>query len=153
MAINRSHKKRDLDAHVVESAGVVEKGATNAPVDDIAWDVRKGEVHSSTTFQDDEGEGQEVILRRFEYQLPPKLAQPPSKKELLTFHEQRIKAVLWADNLDLIQDMKLVFGKKGKFDIFATCTPKKGHLIWNHKATTLKDIANDHAQRHPDQLH
>lgn len=145
MAINRQVKekgKRKMEDHITDASWGVEKDGI-APGKDIQWEATKGEVHSSTRLEDDAGEGAEAVIRCFAYQLPPNLPQQPSHADILGFHRKRIEVFLWKDGLELVDEPKVVFGKKGKFEIFAVCRPSKGNLIWNHKARTLTEIIQD----------
>lgn len=137
----KGKKERKVEDHITDTSWGVEKDGLDTGKD-IKWEATKGEVHSKTTFEDDAGEGIPVIIRAFQFQLPPGLPHTPSKQELLDHHTKRIEVFLWKDGLELIQEPKVVFGKKGKFEIFALCTPSKGNLIWNHTPQTLSQIAN-----------
>lgn len=93
----------------------------------------------STPLDDAGGDGRPVILRRFSYQLPPKMRY--SKADLLKHHKPRILPFLWKDGLEEIQEPRVVFGKRGKFDIFVTCQPRKGQLL-HERPQTLKEVAS-----------
>lgn len=80
-----------------------------------------------------------IILRRFQYQLPPKTQI--NKEEILKHHKPRILPFLWKDGLEEIAEPKVVIGKKGKFDIFITCQPRKGELL-HERPHTLGQALN-----------
>jgi len=93
----------------------------------------------STPLDDGTGDGRPIILRRFSYQLPPKVKL--SKADILLHHKPRILPFLWKDGLEEIQEPKVVLGKGGKFDIFVTCQPRKGHLL-HERPQSLKQVLN-----------
>lgn len=127
MANKKSHKNRNLEDHVSESVKVLETNVLDAPVTDIPWEAQQLEVHSDPL--EDAGTGRTIVIRRFSFQLPPNLPYRPSKAAILEQHRTRIITFLWKDELELIMEPKVVMGKNGKFDIFATCKAKKGSLI------------------------
>lgn len=148
-AINRSHKHRDLGAHITGEATLREEGVSDAPVENINWDVKRGEVHSDIPLEADEGWGKEVILRQFEYAFPPGITQRPTADDILTegyvkFLESQL---YFADNLELVLPPKVLIEDTG-FKIFATCQPRKGHILeWRDRdhIQTLKQMAHDSA--------
>lgn len=106
---------------------LTEKDAKDSPVQDIKWEGQSAETGDVSLM--DTGTGTAVILRTFEYALPP-LEQLPSKKELIEHHLPRIEAFLWKDSLNLIQEPKLIFSKdKKNFRIFVTCEARAGAVI------------------------
>lgn len=90
----------------------------------------------SAPMDDFGGSGPTVVLRRFQYQLPPKVKY--SAKDILDHHTPRIIPFLWKDGLEQIGEPKVVFGKKGKFDIYITATPRRGQLL-HDKPLSLKE--------------
>lgn len=147
--INRSHKKRDINAHIKGKAELVEEGVTDAPVSNINWDVQQGEVHSNIPLSADQGDGRPIILRTFEYRFPPGIQYIPKAEDILTegylkFLESQLYFV---DELDLVMAPKVAIDEKG-FRIFATCQARKGSIIPGvSKPQTLTQIAHD-ATRH-----
>lgn len=100
------------------------------------------EVETKSTPLDDQGgDGKPIILRRFSYQLPPKVKY--SKADLLLHHKPRIQPFLWKDGLEEIAEPRVVLGKKGKFDIFVTCQARKGQLL-HEKPLTLSEVTHAH---------
>lgn len=77
---------------------------------------------------EDPGTGKPVILRRFEFQLPPGVLEI-NKALLIKEHVKRLEVFLWKDELEMVLPPKLVLEKNGAFSIFATCQSKKGSLI------------------------
>lgn len=122
-------KKPQLEDHLGRSGKLLEKDAVNAPVKDIQWEAQEMQSEVSAPLADD-GSGKEVILRRFQFQFPPNLPKKPTKKEILDFHKDRMNIFLWKDELELIQEPKVLINKKG-YDIFATCVAKRGSLIFS----------------------
>lgn len=139
---NKKTKQKDnkLEDFTETSWGVEKDGLDVGK--DIRWEATKGEVHSTTNLEDDTGEGREVVIRCFKFQLPPGIPETPSNETLAKAHQGRIEAFLWQDGLELVREPVVVMGKKGKFEIFAIAVPSKGNLIWNHKPQTLTQITN-----------
>lgn len=100
----------------------------------------------SIKMDDGGGVGNAVVLRRFSYQLPPKTKI--SKTDLLHHHKPRILPFLWKDGLEEIQEPKVVFGKKGKFDIFVTCQARRGQLL-HERPLTLQQAMHDNSSKNP----
>lgn len=122
-------KKREQDKSG-EKFELLETGVSDAPVKDLKWTGQEFETKSDPMM--DDGSGKPIILRTFEFNLPPDLPKHliPSKKQLLDFHRSKIVAFLWKDELELIQDIKIIQSKnKRGFRIFATCQAKKGSII------------------------
>ena len=78
-----------------------------------------------------DGSGKPIILRTFDFDLPPLEKENfPTKQQLLDFHYSKIIAFLWRDELVPCQKLKLMFSKDKKhFRIFATCQAKVGSNI------------------------
>lgn len=104
---------------------IKEVNAVDAPVKDINWQGEELEVHSDPL--KDGGYGRPIILRKFDFELPNS-KELPNKKQLLDYHKNKLISFLWKDELELIQEMKIIMGKR-KFTIFATCQAKKGSKI------------------------
>lgn len=123
MAKLRKHDSKNLDDHIVGEGHGVELGAEGAPVQDINWDVKSAEVHADPMF--DSGTGQKVIARRFMFKLPPGLAMTPGNDELLDWHKKHtVIPTLWKDELELIDEPRIIAGKKGNFTIVALCAAR-----------------------------
>jgi len=106
-----------------------EENAADAPVKDIQWEGQ--EVQTDETPLMNDGSGRPIILRVFDFDLPPlKPEELPTSEQLLNAHNTKLTAFLWRDELVPIQDFKLVFSKDKKhFRIFATCQAKLGSTI------------------------
>lgn len=86
-------------------------------------------VETEMSSLEDKGSGKPIILRTFDFTLPPG-DELPLKEDLLNFHKSKITAFLWRDELVPIQKFKLIFSKDKKhFRIFATCQGKAGSVI------------------------
>lgn len=119
--------KKDFNYKKTKQGRLTEYGANKLPIKDVDWDVEGGEVRSDPLI--DDGSGKAVVIRRFDFGLPP-LTQVPTKDQLLQAHKGKIIAFLWKDELELIRDLKIEMSKDNlKFRIFATCQAKKGSRI------------------------
>lgn len=94
---------------------------------------------TSTPLDDQGGDGKPIILRRFSLQLPPKVRY--TKEVLLAQHKARVEAFLWKDGLEMITEPRIIFGKKGLFDIFVTAQPRRGHNL-NEKPLSLNELTH-----------
>ena len=104
-----------------------EEDAVNSPVKDIQWEGEQVETEPQVLMND--GTGTPIIMRVFDFNLPP-LEELPNKEQLLAFHKTKITAFLWRDELVPIEEFKLIFSKDKKhFRIFATCQAKQGSTI------------------------
>ena len=79
----------------------------------------------------DNASGQKIIMRVFNFQLPPlKPEDMPTNEQLLEAHKSRLITFLWRDELVPVMDMKVVIADdKKSFQIFATCQAKAGSVI------------------------
>lgn len=88
-----------------------------------------------------EGGGSPIILRTFEFELPPQ-EKIPTDKKLLEAHRSKILAFLWRDELIPVQEFKVVKSRDNHhFRIFATCQAKVGSVILE-KPQLIQDIFN-----------
>jgi len=106
-----------------------EENAADAPVKNIEWEGQ--EVQTEETPLMNDGSGKPIILRVFDFDLPPlKPEELPTEQQLLNAHKTKLTAFLWRDELVPIQEFKLIFSKDKKhFRIFATCQAKLGSNI------------------------
>ena len=129
-------KKPELSDHL--------KGEFTAQGSEGSWVGQEIEFKSGPI--EDTGTGQPIILRTFEFSIPPGVPKNllPSKKQLLDFHRSKVIAFLWKDELELVMEPKIVLSKKSlKFRIFATCQAKKGSLI-NQRPQLLQNATKVH---------
>lgn len=98
---------------------------------DYEWE--GSSVQTDMTLLANDGTGNKVILRVFDFDLPPmKLEERPSVDQLLAVHKTKLTAFLWRDELVPVEKFKLVFSPDNKhFRIFATCQAKAGSVILN----------------------
>ncbi len=59
---------------------------------------------------ENKGNGKPIILRQFEFSLPPG-TPTPTKDDILGVHKTKIMGFLWKDELTLIQEPKVVFNE------------------------------------------
>ncbi len=69
----------------------------------------------------DKGVGEPVLIRLFEFKLPPNIEKLPAKEEILTpDYLKYLRVSLWADALRLIMEPRVVIDKES-IKIFAPC--------------------------------
>ncbi len=91
------------------------------------WESGGGETEKKLLAN--EGNGKPIILRTFDFDLPPGMDMP-SDEQILEAHKQRLTIYLWKDELVPIMEYKVVKdNKKHSFRIFATCQAKAGSVI------------------------
>lgn len=103
------------------------------------WEAESAQTDTTPLF--DGGHGKPIILRTFDFKLPP-MESVPANQDLLDANIKAVKTFLWKDELVMIQDPKVVKAKDNlSFRIFATCQAKSGSVILD---TPLKvqDIFN-----------
>lgn len=143
----RSHKSRDLSDHIVAEAKVKEEGAIDAPVKNIDWDVKQGEVHSDVDFRNDMGYGDARVLRSFDFRANPEAfaKRTPSKQELFNAHSQQIELFLMKDGLKVVPELspqlKLSKNRQG-YRIVVVAEPMKGFRL-DQRPDTLMNILNE----------
>lgn len=143
---NRSHKSRDIEDHIVAETKVVEKDVADAPVKDINWEAKQGEVHSSTNLEDDLGYGKAVVIRHFDFKANPEsfAKQTPSRQELFNAHASQIEFMLMKDGLKVMPEVapRLQLSKnKNFYRIVVGAEPMRGFLL-HDKPNTLTELAN-----------
>ena len=119
---------------------VLEYGAKNSPVKDILWNA--SQVRTPETRIEDSGTGRPIVMRHFDFKFNPALQGRPTKEEILTEeYRKHLNNLLWADELELIQEPRVVFSKEG-FRIFAVCQAKKGSIIpyYANKPLPLQEV-------------
>lgn len=142
---SRSHRSKNLDDHLGDKAKFMELGAQDAPVENVNWDVQQGEVHSDPV--EDPGTGQKVIVRRFMFQMPPGVKERLTQNEIYDYHKKHtVIPMLWKDELELLDEPRIVVGKKGSFTIVAICSPRfvlgtRSHI--HEQATNVTELINE----------
>jgi hypothetical protein len=116
-----------------------ELNAKDAPVENVRW---HGQEIDTSQKIEDPGTGRPIILRTFDFDLPKDIPsnQLPNKTQLMTFHRSKIIAFLWKDELELIQEPKIVKINRRKFKIFAVCQAKKGSIISQQHLNEMKPL-------------
>jgi hypothetical protein len=142
----RAASSRNLEDHILGETTTVEKGAIGAPVQDVPWDVKKAEVHSDVTLEQDTGEGNAVIVRSFDFKANPEafIKQPPSTQELFNAHLGQIEVFLLKDGLKLFQGVnpRVMISKNKKFyRIIVGAEPRTGWSL-DQTPQTLSQLAH-----------
>ncbi len=120
--VKRLHSSRKIQDHIVQEGSLKATTEVGGAVKNVGWDVKEAEIHADPI--EDSGTGAAAIIRTFYFKLPPKLPEVPGKEELLDWHKKHtVIPTLWKDELTLIQEPRIVMGKKGAFTIFAVCGP------------------------------
>lgn len=158
----RKHTSRELKDHVVSEVKIEDDAGT---IDNehkgVQWEATEGEVHSSTQLEDDEGFGEQAIIRAFDFYHNPGefKKRVPTKQELFNSHVREIEIALFESGLEVMPDVnpQLILSKnKDGYRIMVGARPMKSHLVtWGNKADqfkTLSQIAND-TGANPDKLH
>lgn len=151
--IRRDHRSKKIEDHLVDKTKFVEIGVEDAPVKDIGWDVQKAEVHSDPVY--DSGTGPKAIIRRFSFKLPPGLREELTEQEILDYHKKNtVIPMLFKDELELLDEPRIIAGTKGSFTIVAICSPRFVMGVRSHiheEATNVTELIN--ASNNPDKLH
>lgn len=145
MAIKKASKNSKVEDHIVDKAGITQQTDKG----DVEWKATRGEAESTTTFEDDKGEGKAVLVRSFDFKANPAafLHATPSKQELFNAHANQIETILWKDGLQVMPEIepRLILSKKRDgYRIVVGAEPAKGHLL-HQRPQMLTQIAN--AQR------
>jgi hypothetical protein len=81
---------------------------------------------------EEDGTGKAIIMRVFEFTLPPfeNDNDLPTEAELVEAHKSKITAFLWRDELVPVMDYKAVISAdKKSFKVFATAQAKAGSNV------------------------
>lgn len=99
-------------------------------MDNEEWYGQEAETDKISLAED--GTGKAIIMRIFEFTLPPfdNEQDLPTEAELVEAHKSKITAFLWRDELVPVMDYKAVISDDRKtFKIFATAQAKAGSNI------------------------
>lgn len=111
-------------------------------------DVKSVEVQSQTKLESDEGYGNAVVIRMFEFGVNPESFKrhQPTKQELFNSHSKGIEAFLWRDGLQVISEVepRIVFNKKQTtYKIFIGARPKRGEMLTQAPHTLSQLLARE----------
>lgn len=122
-----------------ESIGSIrEMGTEGLPVANVDWEGHQMATEGERI--EDPGMGRPIIVRSFEFNYPPDIKVKPTKEQILTKdYIRHLEILLWTDEMELIQEPKVAFNKKG-FHVFATCQAKKGSMIPRSHSDSLRPL-------------
>jgi len=99
---------------------------------DVPWDAKGVEASSDTKLEMDEGYGQQMTIRCFEFATNPSAFKEhtPTAQELFNYHIKGIEMHLWADGWKISTDVspRLVF-EGTSYKIFVPAVPQKGQRL------------------------
>ena len=112
----------------------------------VNYDVKSIETESQTKLEHDEGYGNAVIIRAFEFGVNPEAFKQhkPTKQELFNSHYRGIEVALWKDGMKVMPDVnpRITLAPEGnKYTIFVGAMPAKGHLL-REEPKTLSQIVH-----------
>lgn len=131
----------------VDALGTVSMNrvGTVEPIKD-KYEASSVEVKSHTKLEDDRGEGDATIIRRFTFGMNPEtfIKQKPTKQDLFNSHLRGIEIALWSDGLKVFDVVppRLAFDvEKKQYSIFIAARPRNGYLL-RERPRTLTEITN-----------
>lgn len=138
--VNRSHKSKDINDHIVQTGKIKEDGVGD-------WEVSEQEIHSTTLIEDDDGHGKPVIIRSFDFHSNPEAFRlhTPTKQELFNAHHKQIEVQLMSDGLKVMPEVNpqvKISKNKKMYRIVVGAEPMRGFLL-NDRPQTLSEITND----------
>ncbi len=109
---------------------VKELDAKNAPVKDIEWEGEELGTESTTKLESDQGTGQAVVLRFFDFAANTEVFKQhkPTAQELFQSHSMGMKALLWKDGMTPYEaiEPRLMFSKDGsQYRFIISCIPSQ----------------------------
>ncbi len=113
---------------------------------DVEWEASDVSATSTTKLEQDEGTGQAVVIRAFDFgaNMEAWRAKPPTKQELFNHHLKGIESLLWRDGLKPFDDVepRLIYSKDGNhYRIIVTAIQAKGSIL-KEIPLTLSQIAH-----------
>lgn len=140
----------DLNDHLIGETKVKVINTVDSKEKIHDYEVKQGEVTSNTHLEDDEGIGDAIIVRSFDFQANPEAfrSRTPSKQELFNAHAKQIEIHLWKDGLQVMPDVKpqLILSKqRNHYRIVVGAEPRKGQFISSRdhdKFQTLSQAAH-----------
>lgn len=98
--------------------------------EDLGLDAHKWygkEDRTDDKLMHDKGTGEPVMIRLFEFRLPPNIETLPTKEQILTpDYLKSLKVTLWGDGLRLVMEPRVVIDKES-IKIFAPCQAATGN--------------------------
>jgi hypothetical protein len=92
---------------------------------DISWYGKEDATEEHSIH--DEGKGEPVVVRLFEFKFRPDLEKLPTKSELLTpSYIKSVDGELWGDGLRRVAEPRIQISKEG-CKIFVPCQAATGH--------------------------
>ena len=112
----------------------IEKDAKDAPVKDIPWEGEELGAESETKLEIDQGTGQAIILRFFDFgvNLETFKNHKPTAQELFNSHMKGMESLLWGDGLKPYEaiEPRLMFSKDKKYYRFViACIPNSTNVL------------------------
>ncbi len=116
----------------------IEPDAHDSPVKDLPYET--AQIDSERQELLDPATGRPVILRQFEFLYPPARMGQPTREQILTpGYRKYLNDMLWLDDLELIQEPKVIFSDRG-FKIFVTCQARKGRIIPSEHLNAMRPL-------------
>ena len=105
---------------------------------DLGLDAHKWygkEDRTDESLMHDQGKGEPILIRLFEFKFPATLEKLPTKEEILTpEYLKHLKTQLWSDALRLVIEPRVVIDKEG-CKIFAPCQATTGNSFLEEPKT------------------
>lgn len=125
----------------------VEKDAKATPLGDVKelqWEGEEVTAQSSTKIESDQGTGQAIILRSFQFGTNFEAFKKvrPTAQQLFNSHRRGIEALLWSDGMKPFEEVepRVIFTKDNKFYRFIiACVPSLGNVLTD-KTQTLSQL-------------
>lgn len=161
MAIKKTKARvassKDLGDHILgENTASVHNFSLDGKESVVNYDVKKGEVHSDTHLEDDEGFGKTIVIRSFDFKANPVAFKQytPSKQELFNAHAKQIEIQLYADGLQPMDDVKvqvMLSKKRDGYRIVVGAEPRKGQIITRRDQDKIQTLSQAAHGRFADQ--
>ena len=133
---------------VAKFGGVDELGKVKTDLHEgmQTYDASSVEAKSQTRLEDDMGEGDAVIVRRFIFgmNLVAWKEHRPTKQDIFNSHIRGIEIALFGDGLKVFDEVppRITFDvKNSQYSIFIAARPQKGHML-RERPQTLTQIAH-----------
>lgn len=146
MEIKHTKKKIDkVETEVSDTKTLLEHDAPDSPVSDVNWHANQVSAKSEVHLEDDQGQGDPVILRMFEFSANPETFKlfKPSKQDLFNSHAKFMEVSLWRDGMAVVPDIepRVILSKRQmKYKIFVGARPMKGQLLLGVSPKRLTEL-------------